>query len=101
MSQHLLNDRSDHPDQYMSMLQLQGQEAHHTVQDWKDSLVLHQVSESSEVSAAIRRCKTVASRAYVDQGVMLLWDRETQLGKLFLPSECQTELVEPTDKLAR
>lgn len=64
--QRLLNDRPDHPDQYMSMLWLQGQAAYHTVQDWEDSLVLHQVSGNSEVSAETRRCKTVASRTYLN-----------------------------------
>lgn len=64
--QHLLNDRPDHPDQYMSMLWLQGQAAYHTVQDWEDSLVLHQVSGNSKVSAETRRCKTVVSHTYLN-----------------------------------
>lgn len=39
--------------------------------------------------------------AYVDCYVVVLWDKGTQLGKLLWPSQCQSELVEPSDKLVR
>lgn len=39
--------------------------------------------------------------ACVDCYAMILWDKGTQLGKLLWPSQCQSELAEPSDKLLR